>query len=249
MKTFLKKILVMLICLSIFGCSKDNTLTTPLPTVDFTYLGANLPAPAVITFTSNTSDANNFLWDFGDNNTSTLSNPQHTYTSGGVYTVKLTVTGEGGTTSTTKTVNVNSTLTKVKITKITVNNLTFTKPGGTSGWDTDGSGPDLYFQIQDTKSAVLYNSKTTFNVSNNIIPSNLPLSWDLASNNVSFDITDITVTRFIELFDYDTTALSDDDMSYVGFIFSNYTTGTSPYPSTITKTQNGITITLNLLWY
>jgi PKD repeat protein len=249
MKTFLKTCLVMMVGLSIFGCSSENNTTTPLPTVDFIYSGANLPAPSVITFTSITSNANTILWDFGDNSTSTLTNPQHTYTSGGVYTVKLTVTGEGGTTSTTKTVNVNSALTKVKITKITVTNLTFTKPGGTSGWDTGGSGPDLYFQIQDTKSAVLYNSKTTFNVADNITPSNLPLSWDLASNNVSFDITDLTVPRFINLFDYDTTALSDDDMSYVGFLFSNYTIGNSPYPSTITETQNGITITLNLSWY
>ena len=252
MKTFLKTCLVMMVGLSIFGCSSENNTTTPLPTVDFIYSGANLPAPSVITFTSITSNANTILWDFGDNSTSTLTNPQHTYTSGGVYTVKLTVTGEGGTTSTTKTVNVNSALTKVKITKITVTAIPFLRPDGISNWESgqwfETGGPDVFIQIQDTKSAVLYNSKTTFNVFNNITPSNLPLTWDLASKNVSFDVTDLTVPRFIRLFDYDDLS-SNEDMSYVGFLFSNYTIGNSPYPSTITGTQNGITITLNLSWY
>lgn len=248
MKTIFKKFLVLSIGISIFGCSKDNTPTTPVPTVDFTYSGANLPAPAVINFTSTTSNATTYVWDFGDNSTSTFSNPQHSYTSGGVYTVKLTATGAGGSTSVTKTINIAAALTKVKITKITVTSLTFTKPGGTSGWDPDGSGPDLYFQIQDTNSAVLYDSKNTFSVANNITPTNLPLSWDLATNNVSFDITNIASTRFINFFDSDS-PLTPDNMSYVGFLFSNYTTGTSPYPTTVTQTQNGITITLNLTWY
>ncbi|MCB0158574.1 MAG: PKD domain-containing protein, partial [Caldilineaceae bacterium] len=35
-------------------------------------------------------------WDFGDGNTSSEANPAHTYESAGVFTVKLTVTGPGG---------------------------------------------------------------------------------------------------------------------------------------------------------
>lgn len=34
-----------------------------------------------------------WLWDFGDGNTSTLENPEHIYTDGGNYTVTLTLTG------------------------------------------------------------------------------------------------------------------------------------------------------------
>ncbi|UCH96662.1 MAG: PKD domain-containing protein, partial [Candidatus Aminicenantes bacterium] len=37
-----------------------------------------------------------FLWDFGDGNTSTAANPDHTYTAGGTYTVTLTVTDNDG---------------------------------------------------------------------------------------------------------------------------------------------------------
>lgn len=40
----------------------------------------------------NTSPLNNtFYWDFGDGNTSTIQNPVHTYTTAGIYTLKLVV--------------------------------------------------------------------------------------------------------------------------------------------------------------
>ena len=41
-------------------------------------------------------------WDFGDNSTSNQQNPQHTYSSNGSYTVKLTVTNSFGSNSVTK---------------------------------------------------------------------------------------------------------------------------------------------------
>lgn len=49
---------------------------------------------------SNSSDSdgsiNSWSWEFGDNNSSTLANPNHTYTSAGSYIVTLTVTDNGG---------------------------------------------------------------------------------------------------------------------------------------------------------
>ena len=41
-----------------------------------------------------------WAWDFGDGNSSTASNPNHTYEAGGNYTVKLTVTDDDSTTGT-----------------------------------------------------------------------------------------------------------------------------------------------------
>ncbi len=45
---------------------------------------------------SGISDINptNWLWDFGDGNTSTLQNPTHSYSTSGTYTVSLTVSNE-----------------------------------------------------------------------------------------------------------------------------------------------------------
>jgi PKD repeat protein len=244
-KTILKVALILTASISLINCSSDNSPavpTTPAPTVDYTYTGGGSPAPAVVSFTSNTTNTTTYLWDFGDNSTSTIANPQHSYTTGGTYTVKLTVTGAGGTTSTTKTVNIAAALTKVKITKVTLTTIPFTTAAGT-GWDLL-DGPDIFFQIQNISGTSLFDIRNTFNVVNNVVPSNLPIVWTLTT---PYDITDLTQWKFIHFYDNDTTV--NDDMSYVSFLFSNYTSGTTIYPSTISQTQNGITITLNLTWY
>ena len=85
------------------GCSK-NTQSTPSPVADFSYTGANVTAPAIVQFTNNSTNATSYLWDFGDGSTSTDINPSHNYTAGGVFIVKLTATGAGGTNSVTKNV-------------------------------------------------------------------------------------------------------------------------------------------------
>jgi hypothetical protein len=253
MKKMKKKLftsLMVAILTILVSCSKDSPTApavTPAPTVDFSYLGANNPAPSTVSFTSTTTNAVNYLWDFGDNSSSTLANPQHLYTAGGVYTVKLTVTGAGGTTSTIKTVNIGAPLTNVKITTVTLLNIPFTKPGGTSGWDLDGTGPDVYFQIQDQNSAILFNA-TSAARKIDVTPSMLPFGWNITT---PFAITNLSQSRFIQLFDYDLGIIGtpDDDMSYVGFLMTDYTTGSTAYPTSITKNQNGITIKLDLIWY
>ncbi len=49
-----------------------------------------------VAFTALTKRVETYLWDFGDGETGTVQNPVHLYKEGGVYDVKLTVTGEGG---------------------------------------------------------------------------------------------------------------------------------------------------------
>lgn len=48
-----------------------------------------------VAFTALTKRADSWLWDFGDGQTSTEMNPVHIYQEGGIYDVKLTVTGSG----------------------------------------------------------------------------------------------------------------------------------------------------------
>ena len=45
--------------------------------------------PYTISISNNTTGASNFIWEFGDGNTSTLTNPTHTYQTSGIYTIKL----------------------------------------------------------------------------------------------------------------------------------------------------------------
>jgi len=66
--------------------------------------------PATTSFTNTSSNGSTYLWHFGDGDTSTASNPSHTYTSPGSYTVTLDVDGGpcgNATTSTTNYININ----------------------------------------------------------------------------------------------------------------------------------------------
>ncbi len=52
--------------------------------------------PATVSFQNLSSATTSVLWDFGDGNTSTENSPQHTYATGGIYTVTMTATGCNG---------------------------------------------------------------------------------------------------------------------------------------------------------
>ncbi len=49
--------------------------------------------PASVSFNNTTANGVTYIWNFGDNSTSTSTNPVHTYTANGTYTVTLTATG------------------------------------------------------------------------------------------------------------------------------------------------------------
>ncbi len=53
-----------------------------------------------ITFTNESEYAESYVWDFGDGSTSTVTDPTHSYTAEGIYTVVLTATGFNGETDT-----------------------------------------------------------------------------------------------------------------------------------------------------
>ncbi|ATL47350.1 hypothetical protein COR50_09305 [Chitinophaga caeni] len=88
------------------GCT--NTLSLPgyiqvqEPEVNFTMNPPNGCIPLPVTFTPNMvvgGPVQNYLWNFGDGNTSNEANPTHTYTSQGIFTVNLTVTTVAGCTA------------------------------------------------------------------------------------------------------------------------------------------------------
>jgi PKD repeat protein len=60
-------------------------------------------APLTVNFTDqSTHNPTSWMWEFGDGNTSSQQNPQHTYQAAGIYTVQLTVANSHGSKSHTK---------------------------------------------------------------------------------------------------------------------------------------------------
>lgn len=218
----------------------QQSTQSQLPKANFTFSGGGCVAPCNVSFTNTSSNATSYSWDFGDGTNSTSANPSKTYTTGGAFSVILTATNAAGNNQITKIVNIGSPPTKVKITKVTITNMPFVDGSGSS-WDFL-DGPDVFFNITDQLSTVLVDG-TSSRVSD-ATESMLPLSWNFTT---PFEITDFNVSRFIDVWDYDTFD-ADDNIGYVGFVMNNYTSGSNPYPTSVTKTQNGITVQLDLVW-
>ncbi|MDG1331277.1 MAG: PKD domain-containing protein [Crocinitomicaceae bacterium] len=73
------------------NCFTDTTVTLGgAPTASFTSVESGLSS--AFTNTSTTGGGATYIWDFGDGNNSTLSDPAHTYLAAGSYVVCLVVT-------------------------------------------------------------------------------------------------------------------------------------------------------------
>ena len=218
----------------------QQSTASQLPVPNFTFSGGGCMAPCNISFTNTSTNAISYAWDFGDGSTSTSNNPNHTYTSGGAYSVILRATNAAGTSQITKNVNIANAPTRVRITNITIINFPFVDPNGSS-WDI-GNGPDLFFKITDMDNTVLLDGSGSR--IDDVVSSMLPVSWSLTT---PFEITDFNSLRYVDAWDYDTFD-PDDLIGYVSFVMNDYTSGSNPYPTTVTKTENGVTIRLNLTW-
>lgn len=76
------------------------------PVANFDYSFVTNVAPASVTFSNLSTDADDFKWEFGDGGTSTEKAPVHTYQDAGTFTIALTATGRGGENKMTKSINI-----------------------------------------------------------------------------------------------------------------------------------------------
>lgn len=87
------------------NCTNPVTSTTitlvvsPLPVVAYTSDVDHGCSALCVQFTNSSSNYSSSLWNFGDNTTSTQTNPQHCYNTPGNYSVTLTVTNSQGCTN------------------------------------------------------------------------------------------------------------------------------------------------------
>ena len=73
------------------------------PVVAFNASTTTGAAPLALNFVATVQGAaTSYLWNFGDGSTSTAPNPAHVYAAPGVYSVSVTVTGPGGTATSTR---------------------------------------------------------------------------------------------------------------------------------------------------
>lgn len=87
-----------------------------LPTADFTYSSNNeFKVPSEITFTNASLNGVSYEWTFGDGGTSTLQNPTHSYSTEGVYSVKLKTSNNVGQSEKIETITILNPLTVEQI--------------------------------------------------------------------------------------------------------------------------------------
>ena len=80
------------------------TVTEPAPVAGFSANVVSGIAPLIVQFSDlSTGNINSRSWTFGDSNTSTIQNPEHTYVAPGIYSVSLSVVGPGGSDTSTQT--------------------------------------------------------------------------------------------------------------------------------------------------
>jgi PKD repeat protein len=146
------------------------------PTANFTSNVAKGTVPLTIQFTDTSTDnPTSWLWDFGDGTTSTEQNPIHTYTTPGIYTIKLIATNEAnhneiadyGQITKTNYITVMNTTSPIVVVNIpgrtynsTLNvNLTTVDPYGTTTtyYTLDGSDP------QDSNTRTVYTDPIIIN--------------------------------------------------------------------------------------
>lgn len=94
------KILLGLVAVLVFtACEKQ-------PEASFTVPGTTVNILEEIVFTNTSKNSTTYQWDFGDGNTATVASPTHTYTEGGTYNVTLTASGNEGSDTFSKTIEV-----------------------------------------------------------------------------------------------------------------------------------------------
>ena len=108
----MKKLMMLagILAFAVVSCKKssDSSSDSAIPCDNVAAFTAVVDANGKGTFTDiSTGHVSTWLWNFGDNKTSTEKNPVHNYTKAGTYNVILTVNNSKGTCSQIKSSKVN----------------------------------------------------------------------------------------------------------------------------------------------
>ncbi len=158
----MKKLLLFGIILSTFTtCSKPNqdgrVILPPIPS--FVVHNDNCKAPCNVLFFNTTKGTydTEYLWIFGDGDSSRLDSPQHTFWEGGKYMIQLIAKNKLGFNTQYKEVTIQTDLPLSFFNLCRVDRITFLKIPATNPegkpWDNlpgDGALPDLQWLVRDS---------------------------------------------------------------------------------------------------
>lgn len=213
----------------------------PGPIAAFSYTGQTVTG-ATITFQNSSLNANSYAWDFGDGTSSTAVNPTKTYSTAATYTVRLTATNTSYNKSDAATKQIQITPSSVFIDRVYVDNIPFVDASG-AGWDLT-SGPDLFFNLIDSVSTVLYSTQWRYYA--DLAPANLPVNWTIVP---AYQIADWSKALYIDLWDYDGIT-SNDHIGYTSGFRISTVIAQLGYVTTLSlqNTSGTIRVRLILRW-
>lgn len=153
------------------GCSVTRyfNINEPLPSVSNYTHTSNF---TTVTF-NNQSSSGNYLWDFGDGNTSVETNPIHTYADSGTYNVCLSVTDNCGTVTNCQNISVEKSLDASLKNLINRNIEIYPNPAKESIFIKNSKGIISKVEICDTKGALVFSNQFVSNHTISLEISNL----------------------------------------------------------------------------
>ena len=201
-----------------------------------------------VSFTNTSTNGDSYLWDFGDNSTSTEFEPTHTYVADGTYNVCLTVTNSCNTVTTCHNVTISGNGPTASITAsptsgcvpLTVSyHADITPANAGVNWSFQGGTPSSSTSIDET---VTYNAAgtylTTLTVTN---PSGT------ATDNVQINVlpqTDPSFTSQVNGSDVQFTNTSGGNPTTFAWDFGDGSTSTDEHPSHTYSTAGSYTVCL-----
>jgi PKD repeat protein len=196
------------------------SVTSPLaPVAQFTGSPLSGSSPLNIQFTDNsTNTPTSWLWNFGDNTTSTLKNPSHIYQNAGTYSVTLTVTNNVNSSTLTKTNYI--TVSQNLISNFTSDKISGNGPTTINFTDlSTGSPTSWLWNFGDGTMSTVKNPVKTYN--------------NKGTYNVSLKVTNNTTTNTLTKTRYITITTNPPVTNFTG----NPVSGTHPLNVTFTDTS------------
>lgn len=161
-----------------------------------------------------TLPANNYTWDFGDNNYSNLAIPVHRYKYGGLYHVKLQADNQ----VIEKDIRI-ATPDTLKITSFTIRKTPFRFVDSNQLYN-------IYWKSLNERTGETFRSRVIFGVTQ----SNLPISWDNTSVNIP--ISNLQDRYYLKIGFYQQADNSFHDVAGYSFTY-NYLFGYYGYSDTL----------------